>query len=301
MWHTIRNSTPFTSSQEPEAAFSLTCYLDTIQSELAKSSFTLETSSCNDSETESCRPSPSGMMSAPLTASRGEDQLTFFAEDSPARTSVLRVKEPELPEHVRDFGRNMRDSLTRCGLDLSLPKTHLCFALGDLELSSKTWPRSGMMQGGELWELGMSVRPISGTECGSWPTPTVAEADKIPARANYGQVGLNNHPRIRGYPTRPKGEKSRSGGTQTPQTWPTPSSGAVTGGPTGLAGGSGNRKKLYKMMGIEEGKKMGCGQLNPSWVEWLMGWPIGWTDLKPLVTGRFRSVQQWHSQFSAKD
>ena len=39
------------------------------------------------------------------------------------------------------------------------------------------------------------------------------------------------------------------------------------------------------------------GQLNPSWVEWLMGWPIGWTDLKPLETDRFRSVQLWHGLF----
>lgn len=22
------------------------------------------------------------------------------------------------------------------------------------------------------------------------------------------------------------------------------------------------------------------GRLNPDWVEWLMGWPIGWTDLE---------------------
>jgi hypothetical protein len=32
------------------------------------------------------------------------------------------------------------------------------------------------------------------------------------------------------------------------------------------------------------------GSLNPQWVEWLMGWPIGWTDLKPLETDKF---QQW--------
>lgn len=31
-------------------------------------------------------------------------------------------------------------------------------------------------------------------------------------------------------------------------------------------------------------------QLNPTWVEWLMGWPIGWTDLRPLGTDKF---QQW--------
>ena len=24
------------------------------------------------------------------------------------------------------------------------------------------------------------------------------------------------------------------------------------------------------------------GKLNPLWTEWLMGWPLGWTDLKPL-------------------
>ena len=24
-------------------------------------------------------------------------------------------------------------------------------------------------------------------------------------------------------------------------------------------------------------------RLNPDWVEWLMGWPIGWTDIKPLT------------------
>lgn len=29
------------------------------------------------------------------------------------------------------------------------------------------------------------------------------------------------------------------------------------------------------------------GSLNPDWVEWLMGWPIGWTGLRPLATGRF--------------
>jgi hypothetical protein len=32
------------------------------------------------------------------------------------------------------------------------------------------------------------------------------------------------------------------------------------------------------------------GQLNPTWVEWLMGWPLGWTDLKPLATDRYHSA-----------
>jgi len=32
------------------------------------------------------------------------------------------------------------------------------------------------------------------------------------------------------------------------------------------------------------------GLLNPEWTEWLMGWPTGWTDLKPLAMDRF---QEW--------
>jgi len=32
------------------------------------------------------------------------------------------------------------------------------------------------------------------------------------------------------------------------------------------------------------------GQLNPEWVEWLMGWPIGWTDLRPLEMDKSPNV-----------
>lgn len=33
---------------------------------------------------------------------------------------------------------------------------------------------------------------------------------------------------------------------------------------------------------LRNGEQPG-GQLNPDWVEWLMGWPIGWTSLEPLT------------------
>jgi hypothetical protein len=36
------------------------------------------------------------------------------------------------------------------------------------------------------------------------------------------------------------------------------------------------------------------GTLNPTWVEWLIGWPLGWTDLKPLEMDRFLQWQQQH-------
>jgi hypothetical protein len=31
---------------------------------------------------------------------------------------------------------------------------------------------------------------------------------------------------------------------------------------------------------------------NPKWVEWLMGWPAGWTDYERLETAKY---QQWLS------
>jgi hypothetical protein len=34
------------------------------------------------------------------------------------------------------------------------------------------------------------------------------------------------------------------------------------------------------------------GRPNPMWVEWLMGWPIQWTDLKPLEMDKSLYVQQ---------
>jgi hypothetical protein len=41
------------------------------------------------------------------------------------------------------------------------------------------------------------------------------------------------------------------------------------------------------------------GRLNPTWVEWLMGWPRGWTDLQPLETAKFHEWQQQHGICSA--
>jgi DNA (cytosine-5)-methyltransferase 1 len=37
-------------------------------------------------------------------------------------------------------------------------------------------------------------------------------------------------------------------------------------------------------------------RLNPAWVEWLMGWPSGWTDLKPLAMAKFREWYQQHGR-----
>jgi DNA (cytosine-5)-methyltransferase 1 len=54
-------------------------------------------------------------------------------------------------------------------------------------------------------------------------------------------------------------------------------------------------KSLQVMLGgtiATDNPELIGGQLNPMWVEWLMGWPLGMTDLKPLEMDKCLSVQQ---------
>lgn len=60
----------------------------------------------------------------------------------------------------------------------------------------------------------------------------------------------------------------------------------------GMCGGSANYQRLKEMedagvISQEEHRSMAAGnggQLNPTWVEWLMGFPLGWTDLNASET-----------------
>lgn len=72
--------------------------------------------------------------------------------------------------------------------------------------------------------------------------------------------------------------------------WPTPNSRDwKDSGPT-----QGNRKSPN--LGTVVG-----GKLNPAWVEWLMGWPAGWTDLNALEMDRFQQWQRQHLKFCMND
>jgi hypothetical protein len=42
-----------------------------------------------------------------------------------------------------------------------------------------------------------------------------------------------------------------------------------------------------------DGKPIG-GSLNPTWVEWLLGWPLGWTDCAVSGMAKFQEWRKWH-------
>jgi hypothetical protein len=65
--------------------------------------------------------------------------------------------------------------------------------------------------------------------------------------------------------------------------WPTPTS--QEGGPEAVMGGtrpSGTKRALTLTTQVV--RMEGGGALNPTWVEWLMGFPLGWTVCERWVT-----------------
>lgn len=53
-------------------------------------------------------------------------------------------------------------------------------------------------------------------------------------------------------------------------------------------------RRICSLWNLSESTKVA---VNPRFSEWMMGWPIGWTELKPLETDKFRLWQATHGGF----
>jgi hypothetical protein len=263
-----------------------------------------------DKMTDFSRLSRFGMTYKPLTEDLGEELLTLYLEDFRAKTLVPQEKAQELTENEAECGEKWLASFVKYDPDSSLWRTHQCSLLGDLEPFSETWPQWGLMRDGECWEQLTLEQTIRGTESGlseNWPTPRScsAMAATITPESAWNEKRNPNLETIVGqriWPTptahmaketNAPSEQNRNTPTLTAQVnWPTPRT-------KGMCGGSGAWAQLKSNTTIEEARAMGAGnggKLNPTWVEWLMGWPLEWTDLKPLVTGKSHCVPQQHGE-----
>jgi hypothetical protein len=267
-----------------------TC-LDGEQSALSNGNNTQLAYLPQDKMTNFSRLSRFGMMFKPLTESRGEELLMSYRADFHAKTSQLQETETDLMESEAECGEKWHGLLARFDQDSHLWRTVQCSLLEDLNESLQTLPQWGMTVGGELYLLPTLVQTIDENEFGLWLTPT---ATNISGRSQEAMEYRIKWRESTGRKTVPPGnlaEQVMMSGEipcvdmKKPTMWGTPK--AQDSRHALRDRGKGNLGE--QVSGLHNG-----GKLNPLWTEWLMGWPIGWTDLKPLETDKCHFVQQQH-------
>lgn len=154
------------------------CYSDIPVFVLSKSSLSAEKSSCKDNATESSQNSQSGTTCELSMASRGEEKSTVSAEASRAKTSQRQAKERVSTGREAAYGASSRVLLARFDLNTRLWKTPQCSLFGDSDECLETFPRSGMMQNGLLWELTMSEPRTGASASGYWRIPDTGAMGK---------------------------------------------------------------------------------------------------------------------------
>ena len=219
------------------------------------------------------------MMFRHLMAYRGAGLLTLSLADSHVKTSALQEKEQESTEKEAECGGTWRELSARFDRATCSWKTHQCLFTEDLPESSVTFPKWGMIRDGVLWEQTTPERRTVESESGFWPTPDCqnhrdgTKLRKDNNLATGGRHGVSLHHAVM---------------------WPTPPAhnGNEMDSPA---------EKLRHTPSLTHQARGGDTtqpkHLNPEWVEWLMGWPIGWTDLKPLATDKFQRWQNLHGKY----
>jgi len=238
-----------------------------------------------DKMTDFSRLSRFGMTYKPLMEDVGKELLTLYLAAFPVKTLAPQEKELVSQEKGLVCGNTWPALLAKYNQSTHSWKTAQCSLFEDLELSLETWPKWGLMQDGVCWEQTPLVLPTSETVYGfSLPTPVASDATS-------GEViGKNDkfYTTSTGMPRKvnQKGTDGSVGLARLVQMWPTPkcsdSRHAISRHITDPDGfWKSNLGEVVMSMETPSN-----GRLNPQWVEWLMGWPIGWTDLKPLVTDK---------------
>ena len=229
------------------------------------------------------------------------EQLTLFREDSPASRLVLPGSE-EARKMTVSCGQSLSElytnssrlgSLVRMCLESSIWHSTRCFL---------TWKRKVTKSNVSLFQLAVSMPRTKESGSQLWPTPStgaslcggtgnfqtlkrMAEAGLITeeerrslSQGNGGKTNPQLVEWLMGYEQKfteliPTPRASEGKGASSNRCW-LPNSQTVQVERERERHYRGQLNELVELTPL--GK---IGPLNPAWVEWLMGFPIGWTDL----------------------
>ena len=284
---------PYTYFPAPEAGYSQTRCSGLDQLEPSSATATAGECCSTDKLTAAYIDSLFGMTSVPLEQTTRQPEAistdsdksvtgSVSAADSPAKILVRQEKAPGLPAHAPGCGKNLPELLARLDpLTCTWRTPPTLFGAG-LIPSAQTYPAWGITWRGALyplraWGRDMSDADFGGLQCEMIPTPKTHDAKQTVTLAtlSLNSLDLLNYCNL----------------------YPTPCI-------HGVSGGTGAVQRLRSLTHLtgEEKKSLvsgNGGKLNPDWVEWLMGWQIGWTRLQPGGFGTYKSTDCQGSQSSA--
>ena len=223
------------------------------------------------------------------------DEWTSSPEAIPANPSHSPASKKAL-KTIATSGRQCLSLLSKKDPLLLLAKMLLVTSRWGSTRCFLTWKVKATPQGRLLFQLAPSMPRTEETESGSspnmWATPTAATAQGTsrPPSPGGGSRDLRQDVRLFPTPTAQDNAQVRgvgkTVGTKRGTTlggfarmWPTPRASEWKGtGPLGSKSHNHRLEKGYLDATVQERGQV-SGSLNPAWVEWLMGYPEGWTDL----------------------
>jgi len=212
------------------------------------------------------------------------------------------------------YGQRCSESFAMYDPATSLWRTSQLSLVEGLDEFLETWPRAGTTRTGIAYQHEALVPLTGGTGCSLWPTPNAMPGtNDLNWEATDGRMKPNKLGwAVRAWPTpTSRDHKDGSaescanvpvnallgravhyptpepGGSLTQRTWRSPQARDVKNARAPEKWQSGERQPgLNDQVADKTAPDTATrnGQLNPTWVEWLMGFPLGWTDLDVSVT-----------------
>ena len=232
---------------------------------------------------------PSGLMTCERLAEEPCRQLTLFAAASPARMSHPLAKELAFQVLEAACGASLRASSTSSSLSGSWSRTWRAALRNGLMRFDTTWASEAM----EVFRSRLAHR-ISALGTGALvsfllPTATTSSTGHRGSRHNgtYRNLReeLNLLPTLTAtaYGSNIGGSAGRKGRKRV-------SLRSLL--PTLTVKGNHNRAGLSERSGDGLATALGSGPLSPTWLEWYLGFPDGWTESVRSETASSRNVQK---------